>query len=126
MTGVYQHSLREKLGQSFYVTVSPEQCLSAYPMEKWNQLTEKFESMPYKDRKRIRSVFSHAAQCDLDAQGRILLPLQLRQFAGLTKNVSVVGAGVTVEIWDADKWAEVDAAETTPESLAEAFEELDF
>ena len=95
-------------------------------MEKWNQLTEKFESMPYKDRKRIRSVFSHAAQCDLDAQGRILLPLQLRQFAGLTKNVSVVGAGVTVEIWDADKWAEVDAAETTPESLAEAFEELDF
>ena len=138
MTGVYQHSLdakghlfipaslREKLGQSFYVTVSPEHCLSGYPMEKWNRLKEKYEAMSYKDRKKIRSVFSHAAQCDLDAQGRILLPMQLREFAGLKKNVSVVGVGVNIEIWDADEWAKVDREETTPESLAEAFEELDF
>ena len=115
MTGVYQHSLdakgrlfipaslRETLGQSFFVTVSPEQCLSGYPMEKWNRLKEKYEAMSYKDRKKIRSVFSHAAKCDLDAQGRILLPMQLREFAGLKKNVAVVGVGVNIEIWDAEK-----------------------
>lgn len=69
MTGVYQHSLdakgrlfipanlREKLGQSFYVTVSPEQCLSGYPMEKWNRLKEKYEAMSYKDRKKYGLFF---------------------------------------------------------------------
>ena len=138
MTGIYQHSLdakgrlfipaslREKLGQSFYVTVSPEKCLSGYPIEKWKQLNEKYDAMPYSARKSLRSLFTHAAQCDLDAQGRILLPLQLREFAGLKKNVSVVGVGGNIEIWDAEKWAEVDRAETTPEALAAAFEELGF
>lgn len=52
--------------------------------------------------------------------------MQLREFAGLKKNVAVVGVGVNIEIWDADKWTEVDREETTPESLADAFEELDF
>ncbi len=138
MTGIYQHSLdakgrlfipaslREKLGQSFFVTVSPEHCLSGYPMQKWNRILEKLEAMSHKDRIKLRSVFSHAAQCDLDAQGRILLPLKLRELAGLKKNVVVVGVGVNIEIWDADEWAKVDSEESTPEALADAFEELDF
>jgi MraZ protein len=73
----------------------------------------------------MRPFFAHAAACALDAQGRILLPQQLRDFAGLKKNVTVVGAGECAQFWDSDTWAEVDAVETTPERLLSALEELE-
>jgi len=138
MTGTYSHTLdakgrlfipaclRDKLGKTFHVTVSPEGCLSAYPEERWSRLMEKYGAMPSKARIKLRPIFANAAECELDAQGRILLPLKLRNYAGLTKNVTVVGAGVTVEIWDTDSWNAVEEAECTPEALSAAFEELDF
>ena len=74
----------------------------------------------------MRPLFSHAAKCELDAQGRILLPQALRNFACLVKNVAVVGSGECTEFWDAEAWAAVDAIETTPENIADVFTELDF
>ena len=74
----------------------------------------------------MRPLFAHAAKCELDAQGRILLPAALRDFAGLKKNVTVVGDGDVAEFWDTDTWNEIDVIETTPENLAKVFTELDF
>ena len=138
MTGVYQHTLdakgrlfipaklREELGETFYVTLSMEKCLSAYSSESWDTFMEKIKAMPKVKQIKMRPLFAHAAKCELDGQGRILLPLALREFAGLAKNVTVVGAGECAEFWDADTWMPVDISETTPENITEVFKELDF
>jgi len=138
MTGEYMHSvdakgrlfipakLREELGTVFYVTVAPDKCLSAYSSDSWDQFLEKFKAMPQTKKQKIRALFAHAAKCELDAQGRILLPQKLRDYAALSKEVAIIGVGDHAEIWDAAKWAEVDAIETTPENIAAAMEELEF
>lgn len=138
MTGIYNHTLdakgrlfiparlREELGEVFYVTLSMEKCLSAYSSASWDTFMEKIKAMPRAKQIKMRPLFSHAAKCELDAQGRILLPQALRDFAGLVKNVTVVGAGECAEFWDSESWASVDSIETTPENIAEVFTELDF
>ena len=138
MTGIYQHSLdakgrlfipaklREELGEVFYLTLSMEKCLSAYSSDSWGVFMDKIKAMPKSKQIKMRPLFAHAAKCELDAQGRILIPQALRDFAGLTKNVAVVGSGECAEFWDADTWNAVDVLETTPENIAEVFQELDF
>ncbi len=138
MTGIYQHSLdakgrifipakmREELGDIFVVTISMEKCLCAYSASSWNRVMDKIKSMSRANQIKMRPIFAHAAKCELDSQGRILLPQGLRDFAGLTKNVAVVGNGECAEFWDAETWAKIDNIETTPENIAEVFMELDF
>lgn len=138
MTGVYEHSLdakgrlfiparlREELGDVFYITLSMEKCLSAYSAESWDKFMEKIKSMPKVKQIKMRPLFAHAAKCELDGQGRILMPLALRNFAGLTKSVTVVGAGECAEFWDTEAWQAVDTTETTPENIADVYRELDF
>ena len=74
----------------------------------------------------MRPLFAYAAKCELDAQGRILIPQNLRDFAGLEKNVTVVGCNNHAEFWDSDAWNEINAIETTPENIAAVMEELEF
>ena len=136
MYGTYKHSLdakgrlfiparlREELGDEFFVTISPEKCLTAYSNKSWENMLETISSRPKMDQKKVRSIFSHAARVELDGQGRILIPQTLRDFAGLNKNVAVVGVGECAQLWDSEAWATVDADETTPEYIAGIFEEL--
>ncbi|NCB51593.1 MAG: division/cell wall cluster transcriptional repressor MraZ [Clostridia bacterium] len=138
MTGEYQHSLdakgrlfipsrlRDELGDVFYVTVSMDKCLSAYNAESWKSFSDKVNSMPYVKQRKMRPLFAYAAKCDMDSQGRILIPQNLREFAGLTKNVIVVGCNNHAEFWDSDSWSEVHDMETTPENIAAVMEELEF
>ena len=137
MTGIYSHTLdskgrlfvpaklREELGDVFYVTVAVD-CLNIYSLDRWNEFEEKVNQMPRQQRMRMRPIFAHAAKCELDGQGRILLPQTLRDYAKLTKNVTVVGAGNCAEIWDSDKWNEVDAMEITAENIDSIYEDIDF
>ncbi len=138
MTGEYQHSLdnkgrlfipaklRDELGEVFYVTLSMDRCLSAYSSENWRVFSEKVSSMSYVKQRRMRPLFAHAARCELDAQGRALIPQPLREYANLTKNVTVVGCNNHAEFWDNNAWTEVYSAETSPENIAAVMEELDF
>lgn len=138
MTGIYEHSIdakgrlfipakiKEELGEHFYVTLSMEKCLTAYSADSWDKFMEKIKAMPKVKQIKMRPLFAHAAKCDLDGQGRILIPQNLRDFAGLVKDVTVVGTGEAAEFWDSETWAKVDAVETTPENIAEVFMELDF
>jgi MraZ protein len=107
------------------VTLSDEKCLSVYSSESWNEFIEKIKTLPRLSQKKMRPLYSNAAKCELDAQGRILLPLTLREKANLKKNVTVVGAGDWVEIWDSEEWASIDEVETTPEYIKAIFEELE-
>ena len=138
VTGQYQHALdnkgrifipaklRDELGQVFYVTLSMDPCLSVYSEENWRAFSEKVGNMPYVKQRKMRPLFAYAARCELDAQGRILLPQNLREWAGLQKNVTVIGCNNHAELWDSDAWNSVFTEETTPENIAAVMEELEF
>ena len=138
MPGQYQHTidakgrlfipakLREELGETFYVTMGMDSCLSVYSDASWARFTEKFESLPYTKTKAMRPLFANAAKCEPDAQGRIVLPQKLRSYAHLEKDVVVIGVSNRAEIWNAEKWAEIEAEELNPENLAAVMEELGF
>lgn len=138
MTGEYKHSLdskgrlfiparlRDELGDVFYLTVSMDRCLCAYSADRWQDLSDKVSSLPYVRQRRMRPVFAFAAKCELDAQGRVLVPANLRQYAGLKKSVTVVGCNNHAELWDTESWAAVFENEITPENIAAVMEELEF
>ena len=138
MTGEYQHSLdskgrlfipatlRDELGEVFFVTLSMERCLCAYSSENWQTFSDKVNAMPYVKQRKMRPLFAHAARCELDSQGRALIPQNLREYAGLTKSVTVVGCNNHAELWDSDSWQAIFQLETTPENIAAVMEELEF
>ena len=138
MTGEYQHSidtkgrlfipaaLREELGDTIYVTISIERALAVYSEDAWREKEEKFNALPAAQARRIRPLFVNAAKCTLDAQGRILVPQKLRAFAGLRKDVMVLGVSNHAEIWDKDAWLQVSEEEMDPVSLGAAMDELNF
>ena len=138
MTGEYRHSLdskgrlfvpaklRDELGNVFYITISMDRCLCAYSSEDWRALSDKVNAMPYVQQRKVRPLFAHAAKCELDSQGRVLIPLNLREYAGLEKNVAVIGCNNHAEFWNADAWTEIFEQETTPENIALVLEELEF
>lgn len=99
---------REKLGEEFVVTKGLDGCLFVYPNEEWRAIEEKFRTTPLttKDaRKFSRFFFAGAASCEVDKQGRILLPSVLREFAGLEKDVVLAGVLNRVEIWSKERWS---------------------
>ena len=138
MTGEYQHSLdskgrlfipaklRDELGEVFFITISMDHCLCAYSSESWQNLSERVNAMPFVKQRKMRPLFAHAARCELDAQGRALIPQNLREYAGFIKNVTVVGCNNHAELWDSETWSAVYAIETTPENIAAVMEELEF
>ena len=138
MTGQYAHTLdakgrlfipaklREELGATFHVTAGQDHCLSVYSDDSWTAVMDKLKTMNYSEVKRLRPMFALAADCEPDAQGRILLSQNLRDFAGLDKEVAVVGCNNHAELWDAARWREINALESTPENIAAVMEELEF
>ena len=100
---------REQLGDEFVVTKGLDGCLFVYKKEEWHNIEEKFRgiSMTSKDaRKFSRFFFAGAAALELDKQGRILLPANLREYAGIDKEVVSVGVFSRVEIWSKERYLE--------------------
>lgn len=138
MTGEYKHSLdskgrlfipaklREELGDVFYITLSMDNCLSAYSSKSWSEFSEKVNEMSYVKQRKMRPLFAYAAKCELDSQGRTLIPAHLREYAGLVKSVTVVGCNNHAEIWDEQRWEELSASEKMPENIAAVMNELEF
>lgn len=98
---------RDGLGEKFIVTKGLDNCLFAYSLEEWSNLEAKLKALPFTDkdvRAFVRFFFAGATECETDKQGRILLPQNLREYAGLEKDVYVIGVSTRVEIWDKAKW----------------------
>lgn len=101
--------LREGLGDQFVVTKGLDNCLFVYPMGEWKQLESKLKTLPFTKRDArgfTRLFFSGAMECELDKQGRVLLPSNLRDYAQLNKDAVIIGVSTRVEIWSKEGWAE--------------------
>ncbi|MGE0384857.1 MAG: division/cell wall cluster transcriptional repressor MraZ [Gammaproteobacteria bacterium] len=104
---------RERLtgsGQGVVVaTLNPfDLCAWLYPLSEWELIDAKLQDLPSdRSSRRARQMMrAYAYDCELDRQGRILLPQALREFAGLEKDVAVLGQGNKLEVWDARRWEE--------------------
>lgn len=119
--GEYSHSIDEKgrliipskfrdeLGETFVLTRGLDGCLFVYPKNGWTELEKKLLELPLTNKNArtiTRFLVSGAASCELDKQGRILVPSALRSYAGLEKDVVVTGNLERIEIWDKTKWDE--------------------
>lgn len=117
--GEFQHSIddkgrviipakfRESLGPSFVVTRGLDQCLFVYPMGEWGVMEQKLKALPLMKsdaRAFTRFFFSGATECELDKQGRVNLPGNLREYAKLDKDCVVLGVSNRVEIWSKGIW----------------------
>ncbi|MCR5453132.1 MAG: division/cell wall cluster transcriptional repressor MraZ [Lachnospiraceae bacterium] len=117
---------REQLGVEFVVTKGLDGCLYGYPLSEWSKVEEKFRengSMDKDSRKFARFFFGGAATCEVDKQGRILIPGTLREFAGLKKDVVFAGNLNRIEIWDKEEWAKVSSFDDM-EEVAEHLSQL--
>ncbi len=116
-TGTYQNKLdnkyrviipakyRDQLGGRCMLTRGFDKCLYIYAMEDWDVLVDKIKKLKQSDRdvrRFIREFFSNTEECTLDAQGRILIPAHLREYAGITKELVTKGAMDKIEIWSAE------------------------
>ena len=82
-------------------------CLKVYPMRAWEDLEAKISALPEFDANAVflrRRFLSAAVECELDKQGRILIPPNLREYAGLEKEVLWAGMGRTAELWSRARW----------------------
>lgn len=117
--GEYQHTLdtkgrvimpskfREGLGVRFIVTKGLDNCLFVYSLDEWQELESRLHTLPLtsKDaRAFIRFFFSGATECELDKQGRILIPANLREYGQLDKDLVIIGVASRVEIWGRERW----------------------
>ncbi|HHV98117.1 MAG TPA: division/cell wall cluster transcriptional repressor MraZ [Clostridiaceae bacterium] len=138
--GEYQHSVdakgrvivpsrfREGLGDKFIITKGLDNCLFVYSLDEWSNLETKLKSLPLssKDaRAFIRFFFSGATECEVDKQGRILIPANLREYAGLEKEIYIIGVSTRVEIWDKLKWEAYNSDDNlSADKIAEKMEQL--
>ena len=138
MIGKYNHTidakgrlfipaqLRKELGDLFFATVSPEKCLTIYTLERWEASMEKLKTMSQTAQMKLRPIFSLASKCEPDAQGRIQLTQILRERAELTKDVTIIGTGLYVQIWDSERYKAVEEEESSPENIKSVIEKYDF
>ena len=138
MTGTYEHSidakgrlfipakLREELGVTFYLAMGVDECLAIYPQETWNRFTENFASLPMSQSAAMRPLFANASKCELDSQGRIVIPQKLRKYAGLEKDAVIIGVNDRAEIWSAETWNAREEEEMTPEKMKACLAALGF
>ena len=119
---------RENVGDTLVITLgllesATATCLSGMSLEEWERFSHKLSALPVTDVKGQsirRKLYSMAAACEIDKQGRILIPAQLRELTGLNKDATLIGVGERVEIWNPETLAAYNAAseETYSESLA--------
>lgn len=106
----YRNPLQEACDGSLVITIEAvdrNQSLLLYPLPEWEEIERKLISLPALDRhaRRLqRLLIGHAAECGMDTQGRILLPSELREYAGINRNIVMCGLGNKFELWDERMW----------------------
>lgn len=118
---------RAALGERFVITRGLDNCIFVYPREEWEIFEGKIKALPStKDSRAFsRFFFSGASECDVDKQGRILVPGHLREYAKIDKDAVVIGVANRVEIWSQDAWAEYNESDLlSPDNIAAKMEEL--
>ena len=118
---------RELLGEEFILTKGLDGCLSIYPLDEWNAFETKLRALPLTNKNArtfTRFFVAGATNCELDRQGRVLVPQPLREFAGLEKEVVLTGNLNRIEIWSKEKWSE-NCNYDDMDSIAESMRDMD-
>ena len=123
LIGEYEHSLdakgrlimpaklRHDMGERFIVTKGLDGCLFAFSQSEWLNFETKLKTLPLSDknaRNFVRFFLSGATECELDKQGRFLIPNNLRIAANLEKESVIIGVGTRLEIWNKATWEACD------------------
>ena len=140
MTGEYQHSLdnkgrlfipaklRDELGSDFYVTLGVNcghRCLTIYTASDWQTLSDNYNTLPISQKGAATSlIFMNASQCTPDKQFRFGLSQFLQEYAGINRDVMIVGRAGQAEIWDSEEFAAFEAENLTPEKLLASLEAI--
>ena len=133
LMGEYSHSLdtkgrlimpaklRQDIGDKFILTKGLDGCLFAFSQTEWNNFEEKLKGLPLSDknaRNFVRFFLSGATECEIDKQGRFLIPTNLRISANLEKDAIIIGVGTRLEIWNKETWEKCDE-EISADEIAE-------
>ncbi len=136
LMGEYEHSLdakgrlimpaklRQDVGDKFILSKGLDGCLFAFSMQEWLNFENKLKSLPLSDknaRSFVRFFLAGATECEIDKQGRFLIPNNLRQAAKLEKEAVIIGVGTRLEIWNKETWQKCDediSAEEIAENMA--------
>ena len=120
--------LREELGSEFYVTLGfngGHKCLTAYTTADWQVLSENFNRLPLAQRSGPTSlIFINAVECAPDKQFRFSLSQNLMSYAGIERDVIIVGRAGQAEIWDAAEYEAFEMENLTPEKLLASLEAI--
>jgi MraZ protein len=121
-------SLRPDLSATFYATRGLDRCIFIYTIEEWENLVENIHALPFMKgdvRSFNRVFFSGASLLEMDKQGRVLLPANLKEYAGIDKDIVIAGVGSRLELWAAASWEqELAQAADSFESITEKLVEL--
>ncbi|MBQ6720450.1 MAG: division/cell wall cluster transcriptional repressor MraZ [Oscillospiraceae bacterium] len=120
--------LRGELGDNFFVTLGVNcghRCLTIYTAEEWQTLSANYNALSISQRAGATSlIFMNAAECSPDKQFRFALTPFLLQYAGIDREVMIVGRAGQAEIWDASEFAAFEAENLTPEKLLASLEAI--
>jgi len=120
--------IREGLGERFILTRGLDSCLFVYSGEGWSELEDKLQALPMsKSRDVQRFFFASAVEVEPDKQGRILIPQNLRDYAGLERDIIIIGVSGRAEIWNRERWEEkLDAITMDTVKMEQTMDELGF
>ncbi len=136
--GEYEHSvdakgrvimpakLREDIGEKFILTKGLDGCLFAYSQTEWANFEEKLKTLPLTNKNArdfVRFFLSGAIECEIDKQGRFLIPSNLREYAKLIKDIAIIGVGTRIEIWDKETWKKGEG-DISADEIAENMDKL--
>src|SRR5690606_14373187 len=107
------------------LTRHPDGCLLLYPRPEWEKKREQIANFPMSARPLQRLLLGNACDVDMDGSGRILISPELRQAAGLTREIMLLGMGSHFEVWDAAEWARREA-EDLAKGMPEVLEQFSF
>ena len=120
--------LRSELGEAFFVTLGVNcghRCLTVYTTADWQTLSDNYNALPISQRGAATSlIFINAAECTPDKQFRFMLTQNLLEYAGISREVVIVGRAGQAEIWDAEEFAAFEAENLTPEKLLASLEAI--
>jgi len=120
--------LRSGLGEEFYATIGVNgghRCLTVYTAEEWQRLTDNFNALTLAQRSGATSlIFMNATECTPDKQFRFTLTQFLLDYAGIDREVMIVGRAGQVEIWDVEEFNSFEAENMSPEKLLASLEAI--
>lgn len=137
MYGKYEHTvdakgrlfvpskLRENLGETFYVMPGSDTCLNVYSTAGWEKVQQRINAIPLSRRGDVRILLSNIQECTPDKQGRFLLTPELRQYASLEQEVTFLGQGDHVEIWNRDVYKASEEQKLSPAYMRSIMEALE-